>query len=526
MLFPVCGFGGGASLRERPYPAEGVFPEHRHLALSTEHARIVREGDVKAAERVEEFPLSLPDEIELPQSWTEASNIVYVTDMYWYPYMDVRNLNPYAKFTVPAALPKKPALPLSAWDRMPSDYMTVLCTSGRADEPPPEFFLRRGFRVRLDGRDLPVPTEPSNGARKVLELAPRPGNPRNSEGDFVKLADGTLLFAWSRYYEAGKIENSSWDNGGADIVVRRSSDDGDTWSQSDEILVKNDAMNVMSVSFLRLKDGRIALFYIRKIDASISEILMRTSSDEAKTWSEAVNVTGGMPAGWYVLNNARVIQLKTGRVLAPLAIHPPKPGGGVEAAAGLVCVRSDDGGATWQAGAVVETFDSSGERVVTQEPGVVELKDGRVMMWARTDRGSQYAGYSSDGGVIWSAFAPTGLVGPRSPATVKRLKSGDLVAVWNDHRLNPELVPRGRRAPLSVAASHDDGRTWPKSVAIEENLTDFLCYTAMYERNDGVLLAYCRKESRNLDSIRMTFVPFGFLGAEPVCNSQRKGDRQ
>ena len=526
MLFPVCGFGGGASLRERPYPADGVFSEHRHLALSTEHARIVREGDVKAAERVEEFPLSLPDEIELPQSWTEASNIVYVTDMYWYPYMDVRNLNPYAKFTVPAALPKKPALPLSAWDRMPSDYMTVLCTSGRADEPPPEFFLRRGFRVRLDGRDLPVPTEPSNGARKVLELAPRPGNPRNSEGDFVKLADGTLLFAWSRYYEAGKIENSSWDNGGADIVVRRSSDDGDTWSQTDEILVKNDAMNVMSVSFLRLDDGRIALFYIRKIDASISEILMRTSSDEAKTWSEAVNVTGGMPAGWYVLNNARVIQLKTGRVLAPLAIHPPKPGGGVEAAAGLVCVRSDDGGATWQAGAVVETFDSSGERVVTQEPGVVELKDGRVMMWTRTDRGSQYAGYSSNGGVTWSAFAPTGLVGPRSPATVKRLKSGDLVAVWNDHRLNPELVPRGRRAPLSVAASHDDGRTWPKSVAIEENLTDFLCYTAMYERNDGVLLAYCRKESRNLDSIRMTFVPFGLLGAEPVCNSQRKGDRQ
>ena len=128
-------------------------------------------------------------------------------------------------------------------------------------------------------------------------------------------------------------------------TIRRSFDDGDTWSQSDEILVKNDAMNVMSVSFLRLDDGRIALFYIRKIDAKAAEILMRTSPDEAKTWSEAVNVTGGMPAGWYVLNNARVIQLKTGRILAPLAIHPR---------------------ATWQAGAVAEVFDSSGERVVTQ----------------------------------------------------------------------------------------------------------------------------------------------------------------
>ena len=129
---------------------EKVFPEHRHLALSAEHARIVREGDVKAAERVREFPLSLPDEIALPQSWTEASIIVYVTDMYWIPYMAVRGMNPYARFTVPAALPGKPRLPLSTWDRMPSDYMTVLCTSGRKGEPPPEFFLRRGFRVRLD----------------------------------------------------------------------------------------------------------------------------------------------------------------------------------------------------------------------------------------------------------------------------------------------------------------------------------------------------------------------------------------
>ena len=59
---------------------EKVFPEHRHLALSAEHARIVREGDVKAAERVREFPLSLPDEIALPQSWTEASNIVPCED--------------------------------------------------------------------------------------------------------------------------------------------------------------------------------------------------------------------------------------------------------------------------------------------------------------------------------------------------------------------------------------------------------------------------------------------------------------
>ena len=517
ILFCIC--LGGAALAD-----DQVLPCHRWLAFSPEHARIVRTGDKAAAAQVKECPLALPDEIELPSSWPKTTNVVYMTDLYWCPYMDFRALNPYTQYTVPAKLPKKPALPLSAWDRMPSDYITVICTSGRADEPPPEFFLRRGFRVRLDGKDIPLKTEPSNGACKILEIAPRPGNPRNSEGDFIRLKDGTLLFAWSCFYEAGSIENASWDNGGANIVFRRSFDDGETWSSEDEMLVRNDAMNVMSVSFLRLPDGRIALFYVRKLSARESEIVMRTSPDEAKSWSDAVKVSSGLPKGYYILNNARVIRLATGRIVMPLALHRENAEGRLAKEASLVCVFSDDAGATWRAGATVEVHEADGTLVDTQEPGVVELKDGRVMMWARTSFGSQYAGLSNDGGMTWGAFGPTGLIGPRSPATVRRLKSGALVAVWNDHRLNPELVPRGRRAPLSVALSHDEGRIWQKSVPIEENLANFFCYTALYERDDGILLAYCSKQTRNLDSIRITFVPFGALGDKSACkNTNEKG---
>ena len=233
--------------------------------------------------------------------------------------------------------------------------------------------------------------------------------------------------------------------------------------------------------------------------------MMRTSADEAKTWSDAVEITACLPLGMYVLNNARVVQLKSGRILAPLAYHPPKPEGGNRSAAKLFCVRSDDGGRTWAAGAMSEVFDAAGERVVSQEPGVIELKDGRVMMWTRTNGGAQYAGYSSDGGVTWSAFKPTDLKGPLSPATIKRLKTGELIAVWNDHRGHPE---RGRiRAPLSIALSRDEGRTWSASVTLEENLTDFLCYTALVETDDDLLLAYCTKRERNLDTLRLTRLP-------------------
>lgn len=484
--------------------AAEVLPEHRFLAFSPEQAQIVRAKDESAAQKVGEWPLAIKS-VKIPADWPAETNLVYLSDLYWNPYCDVRELDPKARFTVPATLCEDPSVPLSVWDRMPINSITVLCRSDDRASPPPKFFLDRGYRVRLDGKDVPVKTTPSLGAEIALELTPTPENPRNSEGDFVWLKDGTLLFAWSRFYQAGKHENGSWDNGGADIACRRSPDGGRTWSGKDEILVRNTAMNLMSVSFLRLADGRIALFYIEKESAAVYKAMMRTSADEAKSWSEVVEVTGVVPRGQYCLNNARVIQLKTGRILVPLAYHPPKPEGGNQSAAKLFCVRSDDGGRTWTAGEMSEVFNAAGERVVSQEPGVIELKDGRVMMWTRTDGGAQYAGYSSDGGVTWSAFKPTDLKGPLSPATIKRLKTGELIAVWNDHRGHPE---RGRiRAPLSIALSRDEGKTWSASVTLEENLTDFLCYTALVETGDDLLLAYCTKRERNLDTLRLTRLP-------------------
>ena len=59
----------------------------------------------------------------------------------------------------------------------------------------------------------------------VLSLPAIPGNPRNSEGSFVTLADGHILFAYSSY------SGESWsDHASADIAARVSTDDGNTWS--------------------------------------------------------------------------------------------------------------------------------------------------------------------------------------------------------------------------------------------------------------------------------------------------------
>src|SRR5437762_10635274 len=98
-----------------------------------------------------------------------------------------------------------------------------------------------------------------SGATVLPLLPPGPGNPRNTEGSFVALRDGRTLFAYSRFTGGGG------DNDAASVVGRFSSDGGRAWTSTDVPIVEREGdMNVMSVSLLRLKDGRIALFYVRK----------------------------------------------------------------------------------------------------------------------------------------------------------------------------------------------------------------------------------------------------------------------
>lgn len=54
-----------------------------------------------------------------------------------------------------------------------------------------------------------------------------------------------------------------------------------------------------------------------------------------------------------------------------------------------------------------------------QEPGVVELKNGVLWAWARTDLGRQYEMFSMDGGEHWSDSQPSWFTGPCSPLSVK-----------------------------------------------------------------------------------------------------------
>ena len=118
--------------------------------------------------------------------------------------------------------------------------------------------------------------------------------------------------------------------------------------------------------------------------------------------------------GYFVLNNDRAVQLRTGRILLPVALH--RAVNGQFGSRGIAMTYfSDDSGKSWRKSRTrLECPTPS--RAGLQEPGVVELKDGRVMMFIRTQMGSQYLSWSSDGGDTWSDPKPSNIASPLSPA--------------------------------------------------------------------------------------------------------------
>src|SRR4029453_462768 len=109
--------------------------------------------------------------------------------------------------------------------------------------------------------------------------------------------------------------------------------------------------NVMSVSLLRLASGRLALFYAFKNNLSDCRPRLRLSSDEAQTWSEPKLVIAA--PGYYVLNNDRVVQLRSGRLEVPVADHRmngPDAGNynSFDRRAVAIWYLSDDEGETWR----------------------------------------------------------------------------------------------------------------------------------------------------------------------------------
>lgn len=314
---------------------------------------------------------------------------------------------------------------------------------------------------------------------KRVVCATSAANPRNGEGDIVALKDGRLLLAYSHWTKGAASDDSP-----AEICGRYSSDGGATWS-AESTLIPNDAMNLMSVSLLRLHNGELMLVYGRRRSNADLRFYARFSKDEAKTWTADHEVTPG--CAYHVVNNARIIQLKSGRLLAPAALCRGETWKKDYYFFNVV-YYSDDNGRTWKGGKQKLNVESSSYGA--DEPGVIELKDGRVMMLIRTDTGRIWRSYSSDHGETWSPPEKTSLATPSSPSTIRRIPStGDLLLVWNN--ASPSAKNKGEpRNPLTTALSRDEGRTWEHFRNLEDSLGGDYCYTSVTFVCDKAVMSY------------------------------------
>lgn len=293
-------------------------------------------------------------------------------------------------------------------------------------------------------------------------------NPRHSEGSIVELAGGRLLLVWQEYTRS---EKGGGDDAPNHLAAASSDDWGRTWSDR-RVIVETDPgdVNVYSPSLLRLATGEILFFFFRYHVLQAGQPpsmsgFFRTSIDEGVTFSEPSPVWTRRPYG----HASQVAsQLSSSRIILPLGrqtgrIWSPDD----HEVAG--CLYSDDRGRTWTPSRNWVDLPLRG----AMETHIAEASSGKLVMVVRTQLGAVFKSESADGGESWSKPRTTGLKSPEScPDIVRIPTTGDLMLVWNNSTYDPAWTSHyGKRTPLSVAVSPDEGVTWTNVRNIETDPT-------------------------------------------------------
>lgn len=329
----------------------------------------------------------------------------------------------------------------------------------------------------------------------VCDLGPKAGNPRNSEGSFLRAPNGDILFAYSEY------SADDWnDHAACNIAMIRSSDEGETWSDTPEIIAPASfygTKNVMSVSACPLKDGTLAFYFLIKENDG-STTIGRTVSQDGKTFTPS-RCEWKAPNAYYVVNNDRLERLSDGRIIAPAASYSAYENlhGMRYSPAMTVLLVSEDDGASFSLlrGARLTHSQKVNIGHGLQEPGIIELSPDHFWIWMRTGASYQYESFSYDGLCTFTLPEPSVFTSPDSPMEVIREDENTLYTVYNPvpnyNGKNPTPWGWGR-TPLVLRKSVDNGKTFGDINVIEDEDRGY-CYPAMFFTRDGALLcAYCR----------------------------------
>ncbi len=347
----------------------------------------------------------------------------------------------------------------------------------------------------------------------VKELSKKEGNCRNSEGSFIKMKDGRIAFVYSRY-QAG-----SGDDGDiCDLAVIYSSDDGKTFTSEEIILTAKEcnARNIMSVSLLPLKDGKIAVFYLKKEKGLVCRPFVRKTED-FKTFSEEKLCID--EKAYFVMNNDRVKRLSDGRIALPVAYYTLEGKGDdidfhnawlwkTPRSEGRLYV-SDDECETFKLVTALEMPFKDIERGL-EEPGIEQLSDGRLYFYFRNFSGRQLQSFSSDGGKTWSNIEPSRFTSPTSAMYSRKLSDGRIVFIYNPKPLYFGRSERygntwtGGRNPFVLTVCDGNFENFSEIKVIEDDETRGFAYCAILETENSLLLGYCAGGDTDNDGLMLT----------------------
>lgn len=292
----------------------------------------------------------------------------------------------------------------------------------------------------------------------------------------VEAADGALVCAWF-----GGTEEKN-----PDVGIWMSRFTGGAWDKVRVAAKVNGSAHWNPVLF-RDRDtkdpNKQGVFLFFKVGPEIPEwqTYWMRSAENGLTWSTPAELVPGDAGGRGPVKNKPIV-LSDGSWLAPASteLKAWKP----------FADRSEDGGKTWTRSDDFNLDPSKTECNRAIQPAFWESEPGKVHALLRTSCGSILRTDSEDLGKTWGPAYRTELLNNNSGLDAIRLDDGRLLLVYN-----PVGVSWGKRTPLTLAVSKDDGTHWANLAHLEAQPGEY-SYPAIVRTTSGVAISYTWKRER------------------------------
>ncbi|MFZ5830515.1 MAG: sialidase family protein [Planctomycetota bacterium] len=340
----------------------------------------------------------------------------------------------------------------------------------------------------------------------------------------VVTSRGTVL----TFCEARRDSGSDWDY--TQILMCRSTDSGRSFSPPRSIAkadgpiapnplarrkgAKPDTVTYHNAAAIAARDGTVHLLFC----VEYMRCFYQRSTDDGETFSQPVETTSTFDRfrpeyDWKVLATGpgHGIELRSGRLVVPVWLSTGT-GGNAHRPSVAATIYSDDGGQSWQRGAIV--IPCTDEFVNPSEATVLELADGRVMFNGRTESppNRRVVAYSPNGASDWTEPEfHDALLDPVCMASMARLSLSPpadnnrilFSNPYNLERADAKVAPgKSRdRKNLSLQMSYDEGATWPVRKTLEPG---FSAYSDLAVLPDGTILCFYERGKADGKSTRPT----------------------